>query len=75
MRCFSFLSSYTPVRRPLVDARLKAIRDGEAGKILAEHDDRERPLGTWAVGVNWRKFDKEDLLEIVEVSFSKAFVA
>lgn len=56
------------VRRPLVDARLEAIRRGEAGQILAEADDRERPRETWAVGVSWSKFTKEDLLEIVEVS-------
>ena len=56
------------VRRPLVEARLQAIRQGEAGQILAEADDRERPRETWAVGVNWSKFSKEDLLEIVDVS-------
>ncbi|GAA5867550.1 hypothetical protein JCM8547_001216 [Rhodosporidiobolus lusitaniae] len=58
--------AFAVVRRPNITARLEEVRDGKAQKYLGETDDRERPLGTWAVGTNWERFSKEDLLEIVE---------
>ncbi|GAA5879167.1 hypothetical protein JCM1840_006215 [Sporobolomyces johnsonii] len=58
--------AFAIVRRPAITARLEAIERGEAVKFLKETDDRERPLGTWAVGINWDKFGQEDLVEIVE---------
>ncbi|GAA5895235.1 hypothetical protein JCM5296_002019 [Sporobolomyces johnsonii] len=58
--------AFAIVRRPAITARLEAIERGEAVKFLKETDDRERPLGTWAVGINWDKFGQDDLVEIVE---------
>ncbi|KAK4048785.1 hypothetical protein OIV83_004551 [Microbotryomycetes sp. JL201] len=58
--------AFAVVRRPLIDERLEAIRQGGAADFLAETDDRERPLGTFAVGVNWSRYAKQDLIEIVD---------
>lgn len=56
------------VRRPAINDRLAAVARGEAVTFLKETDERERPLNTWAVGINWERFSQEDLVEIVEVS-------
>ncbi|GAA6012142.1 hypothetical protein JCM11491_001762 [Sporobolomyces phaffii] len=58
--------AFAIVRRPAIDARLAAVARGEAVTFLTETDDRERPLNTWAVGINWERFSREDLIEIVE---------
>ncbi|KAM0792071.1 hypothetical protein ACM66B_004775 [Microbotryomycetes sp. NB124-2] len=58
--------AFAVVRRPMIDERLEAIRQGRAAEFLVQADDRERPLGTFAVGVNWARYSKEDLVEIVE---------
>ncbi|KAK4052984.1 hypothetical protein OIO90_004108 [Microbotryomycetes sp. JL221] len=58
--------AFAVVRRPLIDARLEAIRHGQATEFLEVADDRERPLNTFAVGVNWARYSKQDLIEIVE---------
>ncbi|GAA5918614.1 hypothetical protein JCM6882_000834 [Rhodosporidiobolus microsporus] len=58
--------AFAVVRRPQIAARLSDIAAGKGGELLGAVDDRERPLGTWAVGTNWERFAKEDLLEIVE---------
>ncbi|CEQ43030.1 SPOSA6832_04915, partial [Sporobolomyces salmonicolor] len=64
--------AFAIVRRPAITARLEAIERGDAVKFLKETDDRERPLGTWAVGINWEKFGQEDLVEIVELAHVSA---
>ena len=56
------------VRRALITKRLRKITNGHASDILTAVDDRERPLATWCVGVRWKTYSKEVLLEIVEVS-------
>ncbi|GAA5968795.1 hypothetical protein JCM3765_001268 [Sporobolomyces pararoseus] len=58
--------AFAIVRRPAIDARLAAIAKGEAVSFLIATDERERPLNTWAVGINWERFSREDLVEIVE---------
>ncbi|GAA6043410.1 hypothetical protein JCM8097_008577 [Rhodosporidiobolus ruineniae] len=58
--------AFAVVRRPAITARLAAVHAGEGAVLLGETDDRERPLGTWAVGTNWERFSKEDLVEIVK---------
>ncbi|GAA5911667.1 fanconi-associated nuclease 1 [Sporobolomyces salmoneus] len=58
--------AFAIVRRPAVDARLAAVARGEAATFLKATDDRERPLNTWAVGINWERFSQEDLTEIVD---------
>jgi hypothetical protein len=35
---------------------------------LEKIDDEHRPRETWCVGVRWDMFEKQDLLEIVDVS-------
>ncbi|GAA5840395.1 hypothetical protein JCM11251_006549 [Rhodosporidiobolus azoricus] len=67
--------AFAVVRRPQIAARLAAIAAGEAPSLLADVDDRERPLGTWAVGSNWERYSKEDLLEIVECFGGQALAA
>lgn len=56
-----------PVRKPLIIKRLASIANGKAPSILSKVDDRERPRNTFCVGVNWDKYSKEDLLDIVKV--------
>ncbi|GAA5969565.1 hypothetical protein JCM21900_002347, partial [Sporobolomyces salmonicolor] len=67
--------AFAIVRRPAITARLEAIERGDAVKFLKETDDRERPLGTWAVGINWEKFGQEDLVEIVECTGGPALAS
>lgn len=55
------------VRRPMITARLTEIESGQASSFLIEADDREREKGTFAVGVRWERFSKEELVEIVQV--------
>ncbi|SCV67061.1 BQ2448_5707 [Microbotryum intermedium] len=58
--------AFSIVRRQMIDARLAAIETGGAVDLLTEADNRERPQDTWAVGVNFAKFTKQDLIEVVE---------
>ncbi|GAA5917683.1 hypothetical protein JCM6882_008324 [Rhodosporidiobolus microsporus] len=58
--------AFAVVCRPQITARLSDIAAGKGGELLGAVDDRERPLRTSAVGTNWERFAKEDLLEIVE---------
>ncbi|BGP13581.1 hypothetical protein JCM10213v2_001513 [Rhodosporidiobolus nylandii] len=67
--------AFAVVRRPAITARLASIAGGGAVQLLSETDDRERPLGTWAVGTNWERFSKEDLVEIVECMGGPALAA
>ena len=39
------------VRKPLIEKRLDAIARGKAIKLMSHPDDRERPRGTFCVGV------------------------
>lgn len=55
------------VRKPLIEKRLDAIARGKAIKLMSHPDDRERPRGTFCVGVAWDKYSKADLDEIVTV--------
>lgn len=57
-------------REGLIKDRLTEIEQGKARKILEKTDDEHRPSGTWCVGVRWDMFEKQDLLEIVDVSYS-----
>ncbi|GAA6045103.1 hypothetical protein NBRC10513_004905 [Rhodotorula toruloides] len=67
--------AFAIVRRPAITDRLASIAAGEAVKLLSETDDRERPLATFAVGTNWDKYSKEDLVEIVECIGGPALAA
>ncbi|GAA5976907.1 hypothetical protein JCM11641_002192 [Rhodosporidiobolus odoratus] len=67
--------AFAVVRRPAIIARIAAIQAGQAGTFLEEVDERERPLNTWAVGTNWDRFEKQDLLEIVECMGGAALAA
>lgn len=65
--------SFLAARRDVIEERLEEIKEGKARDILEEVDARERERGgsgTWAVGVNWERFPREDLLEIVDVRTS-----
>lgn len=51
------------MRASEINQRLAAISNGEYIGILEQVDDRERPKGTWCVGVRW-DYSKADILEI-----------
>ena len=55
-------------REGLIKDRLNEIEQGNARRILEKIDDKYRPKGTWCVGVRWDLFEKQDLLEIIDVS-------
>jgi hypothetical protein len=55
-------------REGLIRDRLTEIERGSARELLNKIDDQHRPRGTWCVGVRWDMFEKQDLLEIVDVS-------
>lgn len=58
--------TFAPSRRELLEGRLAEMsKTKRALELLREVDNRERPRGTWAVGVNW-EYEKEDLEEILE---------
>ncbi|OXG11528.1 fanconi-associated nuclease 1 [Cryptococcus neoformans Tu259-1] len=64
--------TFAPSRRKLLEDRLSEIsKTKRALELLREVDDRERPRGTWAVGVDWG-YEKEDLEEILECLGGKA---
>ncbi|BGO89330.1 hypothetical protein JCM10020v2_000956 [Rhodotorula toruloides] len=67
--------AFAIVRRPAITDRLASIAAGQAVKLLSETDDRERPLATFAVGTNWDKYSKEDLVEIIECIGGPALAA
>ena len=55
-------------REELIRARISEIQQGRAREIVEGVDDKHREKGTWCVGVRWDLFEKQDLLEIVDVS-------
>lgn len=59
---------YFIVRADLIKARRDEIEEGKGISIMSTVDDRERPKGTFCVGVNWEKYSKKDLCEIAKVS-------
>lgn len=54
----------------MIEERLKDIERGKAVEILTAVDDRERPKGTFCVGVRWDSYPLDDIIEIVQVSQS-----
>jgi Fanconi-associated nuclease 1 len=60
--------SFYYARKELIETRLEEIRRGSANTILERHDDKYREKKTLCVGVRWDICEKQDLLEIVEVS-------
>jgi Fanconi-associated nuclease 1 len=58
--------TFSASRQELLEDRLLAMsKTSVALEMLDEVDSRERPKGTWAVGVNW-EFPAEDLREVLE---------
>lgn len=55
-------------RKELIEQRLTEIEQGQARKILERVDEEHRSQGTWCVGVRWDLFERQDLLEITDVS-------
>lgn len=52
--------SFARARTTLIDQRLQQMESTEAAlEMLRETDRRERPRGTWAVGVRWDFGDRE----------------
>ncbi|ORY23374.1 hypothetical protein BCR39DRAFT_583419 [Naematelia encephala] len=58
--------TFAPSRADIFEARLAELcSTTRALELLRETDARERPRGTWAVGVNW-EYGAQDLEEILE---------
>jgi Fanconi-associated nuclease 1 len=60
--------SFYFARQDLIEDRLRAIEAGQARAILGAIDEEHRVKGTLCIGVRWDLFEREDLLEIVDVS-------
>lgn len=55
-------------RQELIDERLHELKEeGRARDIVASIDAEHREKGTWCVGVRWDAFERDDLLDIVDV--------
>lgn len=59
--------SFYYARQEKIENLLDELRAGRAAEILDAVDQRERPKGTWCIGVRWDMFERNDLIEIVEV--------
>ncbi|OCF54335.1 fanconi-associated nuclease 1 [Kwoniella mangroviensis CBS 10435] len=58
--------TFAPSRSAAIERRLEEMSSTAAAlDMLSEVDERERPRGTWAVGVNW-EYSADDLREILE---------
>lgn len=55
-------------RKEMIEARLADISAGKAPEIIMKTDTAFRETKTWCVGVNWDRFERRELLEIVNVS-------
>ncbi|KAJ3130173.1 hypothetical protein HK098_005420 [Nowakowskiella sp. JEL0407] len=49
-----------------IESRLDEIESGGFTQIITRIDDTHRPLNTFCTGVNWKRFEKQDILEISE---------
>lgn len=59
-------------REAEIEVRLADILEGRGPDILADVFDEHQPKQTWCIGVRWDTFEKEDLMQIVQVrSFTK----
>jgi len=56
-------------RKDLIEARLAEIEDGRGPEILQRHDEQYRGKETWCVGLSWDLCGREDLVDIVKVTF------
>ncbi|WVQ82523.1 hypothetical protein IAT38_004652 [Cryptococcus sp. DSM 104549] len=64
--------TFAPSRSATLEARLEALsKTSRAIEMLREVDGRERPRGTWAVGVDW-EYGAQELEEILECLGGKA---
>jgi fanconi-associated nuclease 1 len=54
-------------RQDIIQDRLKEIRDGKAAEILGAADSKYREKKTCCVGVRWDDFERQDLLDLVDV--------
>lgn len=65
-----FHDSFVTAREDIIEARLAELveDEGSARRIVEAVDERERENETWCVGVRWDQFQRDDLLEIVDVS-------
>ncbi|MBW0528897.1 hypothetical protein O181_068612 [Austropuccinia psidii MF-1] len=67
--------AFAIVRRPLIEDRVDRLKDRgiiEATERLIETYKRESSKKTLCIGINWEKFQLEDLLEIVKCLGLKA---
>lgn len=63
---------FTRARKAIIDERLAQMEDTKTAlAMLRETDTRERPRGTWAVGLSW-EFGASELEEILECMGGRA---
>lgn len=62
--------SFFTSREDIINTRLDELTNdpNAARRIIGDVDLRERERETWCIGVNWDLFERDDLLEIVDVS-------
>jgi Fanconi-associated nuclease 1 len=66
--------TFSRARRDMMEARLDEMQDtATALAMLRDTDARERPRGTWAVGLSW-EFGAQELQEIAECMGGHALV-
>ncbi|KAK5667594.1 hypothetical protein QVD99_005712 [Batrachochytrium dendrobatidis] len=53
-------------RQESIEARIQAIKSGEFPLIIRQVVDKEQPRNTQCVGVNWKRFDCDTLVEIAQ---------
>jgi fanconi-associated nuclease 1 len=63
--------SFYFARQDLIEKRLREIEAGKSGNIIEAIDLQHRDKGTLCTGVRWDLFTREDLLDVVDVSYSK----
>ncbi|CAO1620795.1 unnamed protein product [Sympodiomycopsis kandeliae] len=56
--------SFSITRGPQLRQRLQEISAGSAPTLVSSVDERERPLGTWAIGCRWDTFPLDSLLQV-----------
>lgn len=61
-------------RQDKIEARLKDIEQGKGPEFVNKHDAAHRERNNLCVGVNWERYGRQELLEIVNVSGPSSFL-
>jgi fanconi-associated nuclease 1 len=64
------LDTFYVSRKSMIEKRLQEIIDGQASQIAAKVDQDLRENNIFVVGLRWDTFSREEILEIIDVSYS-----